>query len=165
MTESFAQDFSIPRGGPIYTLNMVSPLTRVSDFETSMLQELHILHKDLSSESMESCDDDILVDELKIVTDEELVSMAFDEASKDDHQVDDKKSTRNSNSCLDSSGYNNESSSKTIAKKRKRGNGRRKKKKNHNLESYSAKIEQLVRIKQKQDEERAETRLHSFNGG
>ncbi|KAF5955399.1 hypothetical protein HYC85_008255 [Camellia sinensis] len=103
MTESFAQDFSIPRGGPIYTPNMVSPLTRVSDFETSMLHELHNLHTDLRSESIESCDDDILVDELKIVTDEELVSMAFDEAFKDGHQVDDKMSTRTSNSCLDSS--------------------------------------------------------------
>lgn len=33
---------SIPLGGPIYTLNLVGPLTTVPHFESSLLQELQV---------------------------------------------------------------------------------------------------------------------------
>ncbi|KAL3845441.1 hypothetical protein ACJIZ3_002844 [Penstemon smallii] len=54
---------------------------------------------------------------------------------------------------------NKKSSTKT--KKRKRFS----KKNNYFDESYIAKVEQLAKIKQKQEEDKASVRLHSFNGG
>ncbi|CAA3029379.1 Hypothetical predicted protein [Olea europaea subsp. europaea] len=55
----------------------------------------------------------------------------------------------------------NRKSNKTVSGKRKR----RTKRKNHFIEeSYTAKVEQLARIKQKQEEDKAAARLHSFNG-
>ena len=52
--ESFIQDgeaayVSIPRGGPIYVPDLVSPLTRVPDFEASLLQEIQVLYTILFS--------------------------------------------------------------------------------------------------------------------
>ncbi|GFY85940.1 snRNA activating complex family protein [Actinidia rufa] len=52
-------DDSIPRGGPIYVPNMVSSLTRVSDFEASLLKELENLNADLNSDSIEASMDSV----------------------------------------------------------------------------------------------------------
>ncbi|KAA8532377.1 hypothetical protein F0562_032368 [Nyssa sinensis] len=85
MIESCAQDedstyFSIPHGGPIYVPDM-GPLTKVSEFEVSLLQELESLRAEIGSHA--TCEDDISVDKLKIITKEELVNKAFEEAFKD----------------------------------------------------------------------------------
>uniref|UniRef100_A0A5B7AJF4 Putative snRNA-activating protein complex subunit n=1 Tax=Davidia involucrata TaxID=16924 RepID=A0A5B7AJF4_DAVIN len=203
MTDSCAQDgdgayVSIPRGGPIYVSNMVGPLTRVSDFEASLLQELESLRAEIWSDSLETCEDDISVDELKIITDEELVNKAFEEEFKDgevtgnssqvseEHsnlgREDDGGISSSEHACLETSGRgtdvsasyeflngsssqigDNGKSRKNISKKRKRK--RHINRRNHALEeSYIAKVEQLARIKEKQDEDKAAARLHSFNG-
>lgn len=36
------QNLSVPRGGPIYVSDMVGSLTRVSDFEFSLVRELQV---------------------------------------------------------------------------------------------------------------------------
>lgn len=36
------QNVSVPRGGPIYVPDMVGSLTRVSDFELSLVRELQV---------------------------------------------------------------------------------------------------------------------------
>lgn len=51
---------SIPRGGPIYVPNMVSPLTRVPDFETSVCNELRSLESELASDTLEGCEEIIV---------------------------------------------------------------------------------------------------------
>ncbi|KAL0310814.1 UNVERIFIED_CONTAM: snRNA-activating protein complex subunit [Sesamum angustifolium] len=103
---------SIPLGGPIYVRDMVGPLIRAPDFENSVFQELQSLKEELSGDSLETCDEEILVDELKIIGEDELVNKAFEEAFK---------------------------------------------------ESYIAKVEELAKIKQKQEEQKAAVRLHSFD--
>uniref|UniRef100_A0A5B7AJM0 Putative snRNA-activating protein complex subunit n=1 Tax=Davidia involucrata TaxID=16924 RepID=A0A5B7AJM0_DAVIN len=203
MTECCAQDeddayVSIPRGGPIYVPDMVGPLTRVSDFEASLIQELESLRAEIYSDSPETCEDDISVGELKIISEEELVNKAFEEAFKDgevtgnssqvseEHsnagrEVDGKISSIE-HACLETPGRRRDASAsyeslndspsgmgdsgksrKNISKTRKRK--RHINRRNHALEeSYIAKVEQLARIKQKQDEDKAAARLHSFNG-
>ncbi|CAK9182195.1 unnamed protein product [Ilex paraguariensis] len=189
---------SIPRGGPIYVPDMVGPLTRVPDFESVVfhqLQDLKAEVEELSSDSLEPCGEDISVDELKIITEEELVNKAFKEAFKDgevgnssqvpeEHvnagRKDDSRISSHEHACLESlererdgstsivssngsplrTGDNQELSEDTL-KKRKRK--RRMNQKSHTLNgSYIAKVEQLARIKQKQDENKAAARLHSF---
>ncbi|KAK9265495.1 hypothetical protein L1049_001733 [Liquidambar formosana] len=92
MVESCVQDedgrVSIPRGGPIYLPNLVGPLTRVADFKASLRQHLQDLEAEICLDSSQACGEDISVDELKIFTEEELVSKAFEEAFKDSVEAD-----------------------------------------------------------------------------
>ncbi|KAA8549847.1 hypothetical protein F0562_001531 [Nyssa sinensis] len=194
MIESCAQDedntyFSIPHGGPIYVPDMVGPLTKVSEFEASLLQELESLWAEIGSDSLEMCEDDISVDELKIITEEELVNKAFEEAFKDgegtanssqiskEHcnaaREGDGTISSSKHACLETSERGRDASApgigdngkvrKNYSKKRKRT--RHINRRNHALEgSYITKVEQLARIKQKQDEDKAAAKLHSFNG-
>ncbi|XP_058218708.1 snRNA-activating protein complex subunit [Rhododendron vialii] len=92
-------DDSIPRGGPIFVPDMVSPLTRVSTFESYVIQELHNLQTCLISDSIEAFDDEISVDELKIVTEEELAVKAIEEVFKDDGSLN-ASSVRNNNEVI-----------------------------------------------------------------
>ncbi|XP_059301444.1 snRNA-activating protein complex subunit isoform X1 [Lycium ferocissimum] len=84
---------SVPRGGPIYISDMVGPLTRVADFEISIFHELERLKAELSSDSLEMFDAEISVEELKIISEEELVAQAFEEAFKDDELAKDSSQT------------------------------------------------------------------------
>ncbi|CAN4117469.1 unnamed protein product [Withania somnifera] len=104
---------SVPRGGPIYISDMVGRLTKVADFEASIFRELEHLWAELSSDSLEMFDDEISIEDLKVISEEELVAQAFEEAFK---------------------------------------------------EHYIPKVEQLAKVKEKQEEEKAAARLHSFNG-
>ncbi|KAK3009538.1 hypothetical protein RJ639_014638 [Escallonia herrerae] len=258
---------SIPRGGPIFVPDMAGPLTKVSDFESTVYQQLQDLEKEVScaSSSSHTFDDDgdLLVDDLKILTEEELVNKAFEVAFEDDEvdgnasqvskeypnagKPDDDGISGTKDACLESSErvrdavQINDSPSKTVEhgqsekmvlRKRKgkrhidwenvehrqsekmvlrNRKGKRhidwdndtleecknilkksKKKRNtlevhknisrkrrkrrvnwktdtvnifsklHVQESYIAKVEQLAKIKQKQDEDKAAARLHSF---
>lgn len=74
---------SIPRGGPIYVRDMVGPLTKTSYFEASVIEELENLRSEVCVDSSDIPDEDLCVDELKIIAEEELVSKAFEEAFKD----------------------------------------------------------------------------------
>ncbi|KAK4723663.1 hypothetical protein R3W88_026442 [Solanum pinnatisectum] len=133
---------TVPRGGPIYISDMVGPLTKVADFEVSIFHELERLKAELSSDSLEMFDDEISIEDLKIICEEELVAQAFEEAFKDDEL----------------GILNNEGPDKSKTNKRKR------KKKNTVDEHYILKVEQLAKVKEKQEEEKAAARLHSFNG-
>ncbi|XP_073039227.1 snRNA-activating protein complex subunit-like [Primulina eburnea] len=186
---------SIPRGGPIYVPNMVSPITKVPVFETSVSLELQSLEEELADDTLEECEE-IMVDELKIISEDELVNMAFEEAFKggeltvytsqdtdensslritDDNGVSSLEHAcpqrleadmlavvpvessvvpRRDSDCIKS----NEKPTGKI-KKRRRGDNS-----NSLDESCIAKVEQLARIKQKQEEDKASVRLHSFNG-
>uniref|UniRef100_A0A803QIS3 snRNA-activating protein complex subunit n=1 Tax=Cannabis sativa TaxID=3483 RepID=A0A803QIS3_CANSA len=77
---------SVPRGGPLYIPNLVSPLTSVRHFQSCLLLELQNLEAELSLDAT-SVEEDISVDELKIFTDEELVDMAMKEAFKEGEDV------------------------------------------------------------------------------
>ncbi|KAK1392293.1 snRNA transcription factor [Heracleum sosnowskyi] len=212
----------IPRGGPLYVANLVSSLTKPPLFQSHLLSELQDLREELGQEFSDiSEDDDLSVDELKIVTEEELVDKAFDIAFNDDQvrqqeeELVDKVAFNNDqvpklfpeeelvdkafDNEITGSGKlselrNNavtESSKGGISgrlydfvkkkkgkkqkycrnndKKRKRDDGdkrrKRKKRKEESVgESYLADVKQLVRIKEKQIEDKAAARLHSFDG-
>ncbi|XP_050383015.1 snRNA-activating protein complex subunit-like [Argentina anserina] len=82
------EELSVPRGGPLYVENLTGPLTSVPLFLSSILQELQDLEVELASGSSRVFDEeDISVDELRIMTDEELVEMAIKEVLKDDECV------------------------------------------------------------------------------
>ncbi|KAL6538564.1 hypothetical protein OROGR_012552 [Orobanche gracilis] len=180
---------SIPLGGPIYVSDSIGPLTRVSDFETSVYQELQSLKEELSGDSTETCDEEIMVDELKIFREDELVNKAFEEAFKDGELAMDAsqvtgeqwKTDDNVASGLDFGSFQNSEGDKMALvsselsnplplrtcdnkKSNKNPSGKRTKRKRSNGKSYLAKVEVLARVKQKQKEDRAAVRLHSFNG-
>ncbi|XP_059439999.1 snRNA-activating protein complex subunit isoform X2 [Corylus avellana] len=180
-------NLSIPRGGPIYVPNLVGPLSSVPKFEASLLHQLqnkncwdvvqNLEAEIRSSDPSQQCDEDISVDELKILSEEELVDMAMKEAFQDKEDYEsplqppeepssaaEKKDDcrRSSNPSVTECAQGNNST------KRKKDNNSRKGKKtkanNHAVESsYTAKVEQFVKVKQKQDEDKAAARLHSFN--
>ncbi|KAL1540183.1 snRNA-activating protein complex subunit-like isoform X1 [Salvia divinorum] len=162
---------SIPLGGPIYVSDLVGPLTRVPDFETSVIEELESLKEEVYGDMAQVCDEDISVDELKIIQEDELVSKAFEEAFKVDELAggspSDSAALGIEQSCL----QNPEENKKAIVSSESNNNlpGKRKnwkgvsKKNNYFDESYMVKVEQLARIKLKQEEDKACVRLHSFN--
>ncbi|KAK1364525.1 snRNA-activating protein complex subunit [Heracleum sosnowskyi] len=217
---------SIPRGGPLYLSNLVGSLTKPPFFQSHLLSELKDLREELGQDFSDIGEDDLSVDELKIVTEEELVDKAFDIAFKDDEVP--KKFPEVSEECLEESrtdsgklleSRNNvisessnkeidgaslddtscgpsgksdvEEGSSNIAKKKKgkkqksqnnAKNRRRKRKRDDSPindkkrkrkrqtkeaveETYIAKVKQLVRVKEKQLEDKAAAKLHSFNGG
>ncbi|KAF5450022.1 hypothetical protein F2P56_030405 [Juglans regia] len=187
---------SIPRGGPIYAPNLVSPLSSVPHFEASLLLQLQNLEAELGcSDSSQPCDEDISVDELKILREEELVDMAMkvafqqgEENHENSSQPSEEQSaaagekdahsrSRNKHACSESfsggekllSSFEIQSNSPSLTDCIQTSHSRKRKRRkvnNHAIEdSYTAKVEQLVKIKQKQDEDKAAARLHSFNGG
>ncbi|KAI4296097.1 hypothetical protein L6164_036084 [Bauhinia variegata] len=141
---------SIPRGGPIYVSNMVGPCTRISDFKNSIVNELQNLEATLCQDFSEVCDDDISVNELNVFTEEELMDIALKEAFKD------RENNENHPPLVDQSNAGTMSEKNT--KRRRRGAN------SSVLESgCTEKVEQIVKIKQKQEEDKAAVRLHSFN--
>uniref|UniRef100_A0A803L1G7 snRNA-activating protein complex subunit n=1 Tax=Chenopodium quinoa TaxID=63459 RepID=A0A803L1G7_CHEQI len=76
--------YSIPRGAPIFVHDFVSPLTRVSVFESDVFHELENLKAELVSDSTDFEDEDISVGQLKLYSDEELVAEAMRIAFQDD---------------------------------------------------------------------------------
>ncbi|KAL8046071.1 hypothetical protein ABFS82_08G157700 [Erythranthe guttata] len=184
---------SIPLGGPIYVPDSVGPLTRVPDFETSVFQELQSLKEELYGDSTEICDEEISVDELKIIGEDELVSKAFEEAFKDDELAIDASQVKNEhlnpddndasvphhgcpqNSEADTMAIVSSESSTALplkvrgqkSNKNPPGKGQKRKHGSKNIdsfnESYIAKVEELAKIKLKQEEDKATVRLHSFD--
>ncbi|KAK2394312.1 snRNA-activating protein complex subunit [Trifolium repens] len=144
----------IPRGGPIYLSNKSSPITRVSLFQDSLLSQLQVLEAELpqdSSSSVDDDDDDFSVDDLKVFTEEELMDMAL----KQVFHV-----TKENNPPLFNQPNNNapECQNKKHFRRKSRGTN------NPILNSNCIeKVKEVVRIKQKQEEDKAEVRLHSFD--
>ncbi|XP_044495092.1 snRNA-activating protein complex subunit [Mangifera indica] len=173
------EEIQVPRGGPIYMMNMISPVTRVPEFEDALLRQLQDLVAELCLDSSQLCDDDLdlSVDELKVYTEEELVEIALKEAFTDEENAE--KSSQPSRECsnaggiLDRSagentsnfdcliGHQSETTCKEIVIEKK--SRKRKKKENRLIDSCIQKVERLALIKQKQDEDKAAARLHSFN--
>ncbi|XWS34567.1 hypothetical protein CRYUN_Cryun21dG0049300 [Craigia yunnanensis] len=175
---------SIPKGGPIYIPNLISPLTSVPEFQNSLLQQLQELEAELDSPQFTESED-LCVDDLKILKEEELVEMALKEAFKEDEHVGNaaqglengsklgyRRKSGNKHAHLESSAV--ESSNGCLsdtyldgaAMERKNGSKKRKRKKTNDRlveNTYIKKVEELAKIKQKQDEDKATTRLHSLN--
>lgn len=164
-----SEEIEILRGGPIYTGNMVSHLTRVPDFEDSVLRELKELEDELCMDSSQFYDDDLSVDELKVYTEDELMDMALKETFT--NRLRDEGNAENSSQPSEersSAGRNLERSGKQENRKSSTKKKKKKKKKANRLtvDNFIAKAEQLSSIKlikQKQDEDKAAARLHSFN--
>ncbi|KMT14965.1 hypothetical protein BVRB_3g064730 isoform A [Beta vulgaris subsp. vulgaris] len=190
---------SIPRGGPIFVHDFVSPLTRVSVFESEVFHELESLKAELGSEPTDFAEEDISVDELKIYSDEELVAEAMKIAFEDDLEdetssdmAEDPCCSRAEDyqrmfdadmyaSCDSSTGFSSDTSyngdkvdanlnkrKRNTKNKAKSKNGKTKKLINHAKDnqvddSYLAKVEHLAKIRQKQEEDKASVKLHSFN--
>ncbi|XP_016461787.2 snRNA-activating protein complex subunit-like isoform X2 [Nicotiana tabacum] len=138
-------------------------------------------------------DNEISIEDLKTFSEEELVAQAFEEAFKDDELIKESSQTLtehlgtrrtdnrisvtelasferserevDSSTIHDPSDYvarDNKGSDKSKSNKRKRGKNVHQK--NAVDEDYVLKVEQLAKIKEKQEEEKAAARLHSFNG-
>lgn len=156
------EELSVPRGGPIFVPNLVGSLTSVPLFQSSIVQELQDLEFEVSSSSSQVLDEDISVDELKILTEEELVDMAIKEAFKDNEDSPNLSPIPGEPS--DEGRSKDHEASNDEACKKKSRKRKRTKAKNHDLEeTYIAKVEHVKRIKEKQDEDKAAVTLHSFN--
>ncbi|KAG2318881.1 hypothetical protein Bca52824_012094 [Brassica carinata] len=149
----------IPRGGPIYLPNMVGQVSTVPEFQSSYLSLLHDLETHLASSSSSSHQYDLSTDALKIYTDEELTDMAMKEAFKEDNlslqQDDDTLSHPENPSAENERGTKRRRTVKTGAVKKKTVK--------KTEEPYIARVEQLAKLKQKQDEDKADVRLHCFS--
>ncbi|CAN6450501.1 unnamed protein product [Victoria cruziana] len=73
---------SRPRGGPIFVPGIVGPLTSVPEFLASVVCELEGLEKDLCELSSHARDVELSVNDLKILSEEDLVEEALKEAFK-----------------------------------------------------------------------------------
>ncbi|KAJ4810048.1 snRNA-activating protein complex subunit [Rhynchospora pubera] len=71
------------RGGPIFLLDLVGPLSSGADFKASVLRELDCLQSDLIYSDLD-LDVDLEVDELKILTEQELFERALQQNLEED---------------------------------------------------------------------------------
>ncbi|EOY17426.1 hypothetical protein QUC31_001452 [Theobroma cacao] len=182
--ESMIANCSIPKGGPIYIPNLISPLTTVPEFQNVLVQQLQELEAELNSSQLTDAEE-ICVDDLKILKEEELVEMALEEAFKVDEHAgkaasgSDCRKSGNKHDRVKGSGLKNASTSiestngrppvsdvDGVAMEKKKGSKKQKKRKanKHLVENtYFKRVEQLAKIKQKQDDDKATARLHSLN--
>ncbi|XP_054820047.1 snRNA-activating protein complex subunit-like [Prosopis cineraria] len=184
-------ELSIPRGGPIYVPNLVGPCTRVAEFENSVICELQNLVADLHRDTSDLYDDDISIDELKVYTEEELMNMAVKRELKGtennenypptldqsnvgiehDHRISSNGLTSSNMSGTGSDALtlfepSNPSSRTTINRIMIGKNSRRRRKGTNAIcvqGGCTEKVDEVVKIKQKQEEDKVAVRLHSFN--
>ncbi|KAL3742404.1 hypothetical protein ACJRO7_017819 [Eucalyptus globulus] len=184
---------SIPRGGPLFVPNFIGPLTRVPEFEACLLRELQKLQKEVSSGSRQECDEDLSVDELKVFSEEELVDMAMKEAFQDQELLDcseqqpegqpnarhedDRGATSQEHPNSENSASQGEASnalqcingfrSKKTARTSSTKNSKKRTRNEENSQAlehcYMRKVDEIVKIKVKQDEDKEAARLHSFS--
>ncbi|KAG9439116.1 hypothetical protein H6P81_019281 [Aristolochia fimbriata] len=176
---------SCPRGGPIYGPGFVGPITCIADFEASVMEELRSLEAELCLES-ETFEEELLVNELKIFTEEELVEKALQEAFKDGEneeagntQIFEEQSNNEmtlgsservcSTSELVAVGSCDKESSKengqVLKRRKKKGRAFDRNTRAAELEGgYLTKVRELAEIKKKQDEDKAAAQLHSLIG-
>ncbi|RHN60989.1 hypothetical protein MtrunA17_Chr4g0031761 [Medicago truncatula] len=137
---------SIPRGGPIFVSNMSGPIVRVPLFQDSILTQLHSLQSELPPDS----NHDISVDDLKVFTEDDLMDMALKQVFQGrDNNQDPPNAELNI-------GFGCRGQKKQLRRKSRLTN-------KPILDSNcKEKVEEVVRIKQKQEEDKAQVRLHSF---
>ncbi|KAF3337259.1 snRNA-activating protein complex subunit isoform X3 [Carex littledalei] len=182
------------RGGPIFVLDLVGPLSSVPDFKASVLHDLQCLQSDLLSAP--SSDLDLSVDELKILTEEELVEKALQQNLEDDtraagdntlqitEQSDvqmrgeqpvveressiERSSLRSDEGTSDHSVVTHEDTcEKDVQQKKRKKKGRHfdREIRAAQLEGpYLERVKELAELKRKQDEDKLAARLHSFCG-
>lgn len=138
---------SIPRGGPIFVSNMSGPIVRVPLFQDSILTQLHSLQSELPPDS----NHDISVDDLKVFTEDDLMDMALKQVFQG----------RDNNQDPPNAELNIEFGCRGQKKQFRRKSRLTNK---PILDSNcKEKVEEVVRIKQKQEEDKAQVRLHSFH--
>ncbi|CAI0377654.1 unnamed protein product [Linum tenue] len=184
----------IARGGPLFTSSLVSPVTRIPEFEDAILSELQSLKEELDFDSTEARDhDDITVNDIKILSNEELVEMAFKEVFKEDGgenvsssqpsvpqtneraesdrrvssgaQTRSRSTQRGSGTSASLESTNVDSSDTREGDKKSRKRKKDMLKSRDAEESYPPKVDELLKIKQEQDEEKATAELHSLIAG
>uniref|UniRef100_A0ACD5XEQ0 Uncharacterized protein n=1 Tax=Avena sativa TaxID=4498 RepID=A0ACD5XEQ0_AVESA len=74
------------RGGPVFVPFMVGPISTVSEFISSTLREVQSLRDELGDPGDEF-EDELCVDELRVLSEEELVERALREAMEEDWDV------------------------------------------------------------------------------
>ncbi|XP_010460656.1 PREDICTED: snRNA-activating protein complex subunit-like [Camelina sativa] len=141
----------VPRGGPIYLPNMVGNISTVPEFRSSFLNLLEDLDTHLSPSSS-SQRFDVSTDDLKIYTDEELTEMAMKEAFPEDENLSQKELELSLNA-----------SHHAKRKRTVKNTGVKKRTEKKTDEAYLARVEQLAKIKQKQEEDKAAVMLHCFS--
>ncbi|XP_068655154.1 snRNA-activating protein complex subunit [Aristolochia californica] len=176
---------SCPRGGPIYGPSFVSPMTSIAEFEASIMEELQSLEAELCLGS-ETFEEELLVDELKVFTEEELVEKALKEALNDGEleeagkaQISEELS--NNEMSLESSDrvcstselvavevcdkVSSGENGQDLKRRKKKGRAFDRNTRAAELEGgYLTKVKQLAEIKKKQDEDKAAAQLHSLRG-
>ncbi|CAK8564508.1 unnamed protein product [Lathyrus sativus] len=146
MEDEFECSIPVARGGPIYVPNMVASVTRVPLFQDSLQSELQSLEAELLPQ--DASHDDLSVDDLKVYTDDDLMDMALKQVFQD------KENNENHPPLL------NQPNAECQKKRFKRKNSGTN---NPILDSNRIeKVEEVVKIKQKQEADKAEVRLHSF---
>ncbi|XP_076916202.1 snRNA-activating protein complex subunit-like isoform X1 [Bidens hawaiensis] len=184
---------SIPCGGPLYVSDMVGPLTSVSEFRSCVEDELEDLRKELCLDLTGEHHHEISVDELKILSEEELVEMAFqatlkggnltkDSSPSPDHCSDGTSSCSGAVDADVACSVNSRTDedyapSNDLPKRSKRskntgkinGNANKKSKRlvqkdTIHEEDYMVEVEKVAELKQKQEQDNLAARLHSFSG-
>ncbi|KAD6795959.1 hypothetical protein R6Q59_012204 [Mikania micrantha] len=181
---------SIPLGGPIYVSDMVGPLTNVFEFRSSLEDELKDLRKELCLDLTEQDHHETWVDELKILTEEELFDIAFQASLKGGNLTRD--SSLSSEECSEGStsdsrtvdtelacsgksrkdedyAPSNNLPRKSRRTKKMKGNVTKKSKRviqkdTTHEDDYMVEVEKVAEFKQKQEEDKSAARLHSFSG-
>ncbi|XP_031480932.1 snRNA-activating protein complex subunit [Nymphaea colorata] len=180
-----------PRGGPIFVPGLVGPLTSVPQFQASVVRELEGLEKDLCELSSQSCNVNLSVDDLKILSEEDLVERALKEAFKLPEETGSVSSSEeqsvkmnadvhndptddfpcperaNQESSTETMGFTapSEGSSETVVHSVKKKRGRVFDRNSRAAELDGAdmsKVEQLAQVKRRQDEDKAKAELHSL---
>ncbi|KAJ6835323.1 putative snRNA-activating protein complex subunit isoform X2 [Iris pallida] len=180
------------RGGPIFVPDLVSSPISVPQFLSSFLQHLYGLEAELAasaaSEDGDSFDDELSVDELRVFTEEELVEKALEDDDFHDRcansiaggsTISGKEIVCSENRAINGSnlGPSSDSINSSIVacetdglegklrhkKNKKRGRVFDRDSRAAQLEgSYFAKVKELAKLKQKQDEDKLAAKLHSF---
>ncbi|CAL9098330.1 unnamed protein product [Musa textilis] len=193
--QDYGSRLPFARGGPIFYPGLVGPITSVPDFKASILEELQSLQAELTS--TEDFEQELLVDELKVHTEEELVEIALKEEDvpgvhdsswllecSGDGIVGDasigKETVCSTSSTMERSNLESSANSKlshaltcetdASKKKVKKKGGKRGRRFDRDCRAaelegdYFAKVEELAKIKKRQDEDKLAARLHSFCG-
>ncbi|KAL9307592.1 putative snRNA-activating protein complex, subunit 3 [Arabidopsis thaliana] len=160
----------VPRGGPIYLPNMVGNISTTPEFKSSFLNVLQDLetHLSLDSTSSSSQQFDVSTDSLKIYTDEELTEMAMKEAFPEDYlsqeELEPSLNVSHHENPLAGRAKRKRTVKNTEVKKRTLKNTEvMKMTEKKTEEAYLVKVEQLAKLKQKQEEDKAAVTLHCFS--
>ncbi|XP_047051959.1 snRNA-activating protein complex subunit-like [Lolium rigidum] len=151
------------RGGPVFVPFMVGPISTVPEFMSSTLREVQSLRDELGDPGDEF-EDELCVDALKVLSEEELVERALQEAMEEDWDTGARVSPSEDMAVVphDPEGVDGQ---KKRRKGKKRGRHFDREVRAHIFQGrYLTKAEKMAEIKVKQEEDRCGAMLHSFCG-